>query len=115
MRESRGEHGSGTRTGRVICLIPAGFARRLTGLLEAHYAHDPEVDVVVDRRGGDRRFSERRSSEAPPPGGVERRLGSDRRRAQRRRATEPVEGYELPRWARAYEGVITFVAPDRRD
>jgi hypothetical protein len=97
---------------RVLCLIPSGFARRVVDLLDAHYAAaDPAVDVVVDRRGGERRDHERRTNRLPPPGGVERRQNPDRRHAERRRPLEPVSGHELPRWARAYEGVIRFVRP----
>src|SRR3954449_4361071 len=61
----------------VYCLLALGTDADVAAALRDHYrGADPRVEVVVDRRVGDRR-----STVAPPAAGFDRRQGSDRRRA----------------------------------
>ncbi|MGA2470240.1 MAG: hypothetical protein ABSG64_06070 [Solirubrobacteraceae bacterium] len=39
----------------VYCVVPREFEAELFERLKAHYADDPEVTVILDRRGGTRR------------------------------------------------------------
>jgi hypothetical protein len=39
----------------IYCVVPRELADRLLEPLTAHYADDPHVTVIVDRRRGDRR------------------------------------------------------------
>jgi hypothetical protein len=58
----------------IYCVVPPALADELYDKLVAHYADDPDVEVIVDRR-----TAERRSGDATP---IERehRTTRDRRR-----------------------------------
>lgn len=58
----------------IYCVVPEALAEELLPKLEAYYADDPNVKVIVDRRK-----SERRSRQAPGDGEHERTV-RDRRR-----------------------------------
>jgi hypothetical protein len=58
----------------IYCVVPTALADELYDKLVAHYADDPDVEVIVDRR-----TAERRSDEATPAG-REQRTTRDRRR-----------------------------------
>jgi hypothetical protein len=58
----------------IYCVVPPELADELFEKLKAHYADDPNVEVIVDRRAADRR---RRG--APPPEDQQRTV-RDRRR-----------------------------------
>ncbi len=58
----------------IYCVVPTALADELYDKLVAHYADDPDVEVIVDRR-----TAERRSDEATPAE-RERRTTRDRRR-----------------------------------
>ena len=58
----------------IYCVVPPELADQLYDKLVAHYADDPNVEVIVDRRK-----SERRSGE-PTEGQREQRVMRDRRR-----------------------------------
>ena len=46
----------------IYCVVPEELSGELLPKLEAYYADDPNVKVIVDRRK-----SERRGNESPPP------------------------------------------------
>ena len=58
----------------IYCVVPEVLADELLEKLEAYYADDPNVQVIVDRRK-----SERRDPGSSPPEG-EQRTVRDRRR-----------------------------------
>lgn len=60
----------------IYCVVPAELADELLPQLEAYYADDPNVEVIVDRRS-----SERRARGQAPPEGTQREL-RDRRRGR---------------------------------
>jgi hypothetical protein len=64
----------------IYSVVPADLAPQLLERLRAYYADDPEVEVIVDRRHGERRA---RGSAAPE--------GSRRERRDRRRPRVPGE------------------------
>jgi hypothetical protein len=57
----------------IYCVVPPELAGEIYDRMQAHYAHDRDVEVIVDRRAGDRR-----GDEVEPP--RERRNRRDRRR-----------------------------------
>ena len=57
----------------IYCVIPPDLETELFAKLTAHYAEDPNVTVIVDRRSNERR----RRGEPPPD--LTRRLVRDRR------------------------------------
>ncbi len=59
----------------IYCVVPEALAGELLPKLEAYYADDPHVTVIVDRR----RSSRRGSDPSRPAGGGKREL-RDRRR-----------------------------------
>jgi hypothetical protein len=60
----------------IYCVVPEELADELYEKLRAHYADDPNVTVIVDRRKAERR----QPGDAPPEG--TRRERRDRRRAR---------------------------------
>ncbi|MDQ3409746.1 MAG: hypothetical protein M3469_07190 [Actinomycetota bacterium] len=58
----------------IYCVVPTALADELYDKLVAHYADEPDVEVIVDRR-----TAERRSDEATPAE-REQRTTRDRRR-----------------------------------
>ncbi len=62
----------------IYCVVPQALADELYDKLVAHYADDPNVEVIVDRRGG----PDRRSGETAEQAGAQRREKRDRRRAR---------------------------------
>lgn len=59
----------------IYCVVPEALAGELLGKLQAYYADDPNVEVIVDRRR-----SERRDRAAPPAETASQRELRDRRR-----------------------------------
>ena len=57
----------------IYCVVPEELAPELYDKLAAYYADDPNVEVIIDRRRGERRSGER-SAEA------DQRVIRDRRR-----------------------------------
>jgi len=57
----------------IYCVIPQELAGDIYDRMLSHYATDPAVEVIVDRRASDRR-----AGELEPP--RERRARRDRRR-----------------------------------
>ena len=95
----------------VYCVIPYGLAAKLHEPLRDHFAGDPAVEVIVERRTGDRRGStERRRGSASAE--AERRVvrnQAGRRVGPRRAPTLAVGARPLPRKARPHADRIVFV------
>jgi hypothetical protein len=70
----------------IYCVVPEPLADELFGKLEAYYADDPNVTVIVDRRRSDRRAGEDRRADRRANGdsvlSAGRREVRDRRRAR---------------------------------
>jgi RNA polymerase sigma-70 factor (ECF subfamily) len=95
----------------TYCLVPRALAPRVHELLRRHFAADPSVVVVVERRGTDRRVeAERRIADGDPAGDRRRILGAGGRRAgERRAALAPVSAPEgLPRRVRAHADQLVW-------
>jgi RNA polymerase sigma-70 factor (ECF subfamily) len=97
----------------VYCLVPRDVAPKLHEPLRRHFALDPTIEVVLERRSTDRRSEgERRADEPDPPCAPDRRRIRNRhgrRVGERRAATVVVAQPRLPRRARAYADRIWFV------
>jgi RNA polymerase sigma-70 factor (ECF subfamily) len=114
--ESSGGESSGSDTRRVVyCFVPRDLAPRLHEPLRRHFADDPALEVVVERRGRERRTpQDRRSGTGRPidPPSAERRLirsETGRRVADRRACLIEVEPLALPRRARAHADRLVFL------
>ena len=70
----------------LYSVVPRELEAQLLDQLAAHYAHDPEVTVIVDRREGERR--QRRSAGVEPP----QRVIRDRRRRRVSGEFPPLHG-----------------------
>lgn len=69
----------------IYCVVPEPLAEELFPKLEAYYADDPNVTVIVDRRQAERRAGEDRRGESRNADSVlaaGRREVRDRRRAR---------------------------------
>jgi hypothetical protein len=64
----------------IYCVVPPELADELYDKLVSHYANNPNVQVIVDRRKADRRAGQRRSELDPEI--ANRRQERDRRRAR---------------------------------
>lgn len=62
----------------IYCVIPPELADELYDQLVEHYSSNPNVEVIVDRRGSDRRGGEAQV----PAEFAEKRVIRDRRRAR---------------------------------
>ncbi len=59
----------------IYCVVPTAMADELYDKLVAHYADDPDVEVIVDRR-----TAERRGDDATPAEREQRTMRDRRRR-----------------------------------
>lgn len=114
-REQRGDArraGAGREQRTVLyCVIPADLADKLHDLLRDHFAKDPGIEVIVERRSSERRRTDDRRTRAADPEATERRRlrsPSGRRIADRRAPTIPESGPPLPRRARRYAERLQF-------
>lgn len=102
---------------RIYCLVPLELAGELRDLLRRHFRDEPDIEVVIDDRGRERRArTDRRLVEPPQPAGhSERRKvrnAGGRRIADRRMpvvALPEAERPALPRRARRHADKIMFV------
>jgi hypothetical protein len=86
----------------VYCVVPPRLARIKPRLCE-HFAADPDVEVVIDQRAGERRDARELAKRLVP--------GLDRRAIDGRRSAVPVENVvSLPPELRRYEKDLTFLA-----
>jgi RNA polymerase sigma-70 factor (ECF subfamily) len=97
----------------VYCLVPRELAPRLHELLRRHFAGAAGVEVLVERRNGERRGSGDRRDGSPPDTAPDerRRVRSlaGRRVGERRAVLVAVGAPELPRRARALADRIAFI------
>lgn len=100
----------------VYCVIPRALAPKLHDLLLEHFADDPSVRVVVERRSRERRSdAERRLQERPRKQERRHVRNAGGRRVEDRRGvhTPLEEPPPLPRKAGRYADRLTFV--ERRE
>jgi RNA polymerase sigma-70 factor (ECF subfamily) len=98
-------------------VIPRDLAPVLHDLLRRHFRRVAGIEVIVERRGGERRVAaDRRTAATPEPvpgdGESERRQvrgQSGRRVSERRAPVLVVDSRALPRRARAYADRLVFV------
>src|SRR5215218_6205429 len=78
------------KAGRQITywIVPADLAGELHDALRRHFKRSPDVEVLVERRGGSRRSEPRRAVEGDAETERRRVRLRDGRRAADRRATE---------------------------
>ncbi len=112
-RDGRLGEGTGKRS-VTYCLIPFELASELHDVLRQHFAARPDVEVLVERRGRERRTrGERRQRPDGPPAATEERRrirGVGGRRAGERRATVArVEPLPLPGRARRHAHQLIFI------
>lgn len=98
----------------IYCIVPPEIWPALQDPLERFYREDPSVEVMVERRAGERRGTGgRRSANGrhAPPGGERRavRNREGRRVGERRALTMPVSAPLLPRRARRHTRELDFV------
>jgi RNA polymerase sigma-70 factor (ECF subfamily) len=97
----------------TYCIVPEDLADRLHEPLRRHFADDAGVDVIVERRGCERRCEpERRVADtAAAPAQDRRRIrnSAGRRIGERRARSVAVESLGLPRRAAAFAARLAFV------
>jgi RNA polymerase sigma-70 factor, ECF subfamily len=96
----------------LYCLIPRELASTVTDAVRLHFADEPGIEVIVERRRRERRDrSDRRSDEAEAPDAERRRVRADdgRRVAERRCPLVTVTGPPVPRRMRRHLDGMTFV------
>jgi hypothetical protein len=69
----------------IYCVVPQELAPELYDKLAEYYADDPNVEVIIDRRKGERRSGEDGDA-------AEQRLQRDRRRSRVPGEFPPLEG-----------------------
>jgi hypothetical protein len=101
------------RIPKLYLLIPPDLAERLLEPLREFYGAEDAIEVIVDRRRGERRREEQARGEATPQGGAPHDGGqaSERRRVGPRRAPQIVRHapVELPRIAWPHAERLRFV------
>jgi RNA polymerase sigma-70 factor (ECF subfamily) len=96
----------------IYCVVPRELAPKLHESLRRHFGEDRSVEVVVERRGSERRCAERRAEASRGSAAADRRRirnSGGRRVADRRAALVAVEALALPRKARPYAERLVFV------
>jgi RNA polymerase sigma-70 factor (ECF subfamily) len=104
---------SGRRRPIIYCIVPEDLAARLHEPLRRHFVDRPDVEVVVEQRGSERRGQpERRTTSRPAGAQIERRRIRNlagRRLGDRRAATLESAPPDLPRKARPHVAELVFV------
>jgi RNA polymerase sigma-70 factor (ECF subfamily) len=96
----------------IYCIVPADLADELHEPLREHFADDPHIEVVVDRRQGDRRSRSKRREDAIAEAAAERRRVRNvegRRVGERRAQTASIEIPKLPRKLREHADSLVFI------
>ena len=111
MGESDGRNG---RRAVTYCLVPRDLAARVYDALCRHFADDPSIEVVIERRGSDRREIQSRRARELPVGAERRKIRSvaGRRVGERRGSLVQVispTADQLPRRARSAAPRLAFV------
>jgi hypothetical protein len=95
----------------LYCIVPPEVAE-LREHLDRHFASDPRIEVVVERRRGERRSgADRRGVSGERPSGVDlrrTRLATGRRISERRGVLVPVERLLVAGELRPYADLLTF-------
>lgn len=97
---------------RIYCVVPWELAAKLHDRLREHFRNDPTVEVIVERRGRERRSADDRRAAATEELEQERRVirnAGGRRIGERRAAVTSVEAPTLPRFARPHAEAIVFL------
>jgi RNA polymerase sigma-70 factor (ECF subfamily) len=109
---SRGEPGTDERRRVVYCVVPRDLVRKVHEPLRRHFQDEPDVEIVVERRAGDRRAApERRAAAAAEHPDELRRIrnAEGRRVGDRRAAVIGVDPGELPRRVRPHAARLVFI------
>src|SRR4051812_41358472 len=110
--EGGGSEGAQTRA-MTYCIVARDLAERLHVPLRRHFAADPSVEVVVERRASERRAGRARRVHAAGEAETERRsirAEAGRRVADRRATALPVHlQAELPRKVRPFAERLVFI------
>jgi len=97
----------------VYCIVPRELAAKLHEPLRKHFRDDPNVEVIVEQRGLDRRSAgDRRVPASAPTVQLQRRKihsEAGRRIGERRHPLTPIVPLELPRKARSFADRLLFV------
>lgn len=96
----------------IYCIVPRELAGKLFESLRRFYGPDPSIEVVVERRSGERRRRATRRSEQDGIPTVERRATRNddgRRVGERRSVSLPVKPPPLPRKAARYAEQLLFI------
>jgi RNA polymerase sigma-70 factor (ECF subfamily) len=96
----------------VYCVIPGTLAGELHTALEDHFADDPAIELIVERRDGERRGGADRRLADRNPAGSERRVvraRAGRRVADRRAGMRAVDPPRLPSVAEPHRRSLLFV------
>jgi RNA polymerase sigma-70 factor (ECF subfamily) len=96
----------------LYCLVPRDLVGDVHDELRHHFGEDPDVEVVVERRGEDRRTGEDRRHRDEPHGGQERRRirnSTGRRVGERRAVLVEVEAPPLPSGLSVHVARLVFV------
>ena len=94
----------------VYCLIPPDLSEELLEPLRAHFADDPTVEVIVDRRLRQRRSGvDRRALITAPPDLLQKRSGRERRESPDRRRPQIPRKLTLPDAVGAHSERVRFV------
>jgi RNA polymerase sigma-70 factor (ECF subfamily) len=96
----------------IYVVVPRELAPKLHESLRKHFRDEPGVEVVVERRGAERRDGDRRAragKSAPTADRRRIRALDGRRIGDRRVSVAAVEPPDLPRKARPHAAELTFV------
>jgi RNA polymerase sigma-70 factor (ECF subfamily) len=96
----------------IYCVVPRDLARKLHDPLRRHFRDDAGVEVVVERRGRERRSpAQRRAPEGGTTAQERRRIhnAGGRRVGERRLPVVPVNAPALPRRVRTFADQLVFV------
>ena len=110
----RGEEGSTEEVRRAVvyCVVPRELAAKLHDPLRRHFREDAAVEVIVERRGRERRAAaERRLAEADGRRAERRRIrnAEGRRVGDRRALVATKRVVDLPRRARPHADRLVFL------
>ena len=96
---------------RIYCVVPFDLAAKLHEPLRRHFREDADVEVVVERRGRERRKPAERRQDAAAAKRERRQIrnAAGRRVADRRVLTSDVEALALPRKAERHRDRLVFV------
>ena len=94
----------------TYCVVPFGLAAKLHDALRQHFMRDPGVEVIVERRGRERRRPDDQRETESTPAKERRRIRNamGRRIGPRRAPAVVLDSPSLPRKARPYADQLVF-------